>query len=258
MFQYIYPQFQIKRLLRAEMLEQLRDYPKSFISHTYTGFADGVVSGCGITWDHGELTVGPGMIYQAEKMYFMERPYTIVCGPEDRLRYLKVSFTEEYHEPGKITGSGLIVLDEQEADGAYEIELCRFRLQEGARLRHRYENLEDYSTEYDTVNLIHAPYAAKTESTLAPILLKQYAKEILEVRPANPYDISFAMNILAQDGSIPLDCINAYLRCRSDVRYISGDRCKVYLDFIKVLKEIRHGDRDKGMAYQKDRGVMLL
>ena len=31
MFQYIYPQFPEQTLLRAEMLEQLRDYPRTIV-----------------------------------------------------------------------------------------------------------------------------------------------------------------------------------------------------------------------------------
>ena len=45
MFQYDYPQFEKKRLLRVEMLDKLRDYPKNFIDLSFQGFGDGVVSG---------------------------------------------------------------------------------------------------------------------------------------------------------------------------------------------------------------------
>lgn len=42
MFCYETPQFKKKRLLRAEMLEQLRDYPRDYLEIMYAGYSDGV------------------------------------------------------------------------------------------------------------------------------------------------------------------------------------------------------------------------
>ena len=47
MFCYETPQFKKKRLLRAEMLEQLRDYPRDYLEIMYAGYSDGVLCGCG-------------------------------------------------------------------------------------------------------------------------------------------------------------------------------------------------------------------
>lgn len=41
MFKYVYPQFEKKRLLRGEMLDQLRDYPKNYIKMSFQGYGDG-------------------------------------------------------------------------------------------------------------------------------------------------------------------------------------------------------------------------
>ena len=48
MFCYETPQFKKKRLLRAEMLEQLRDYPRDYLEIMYAGYSDGVLCGCGL------------------------------------------------------------------------------------------------------------------------------------------------------------------------------------------------------------------
>ena len=203
MFQYLYPQFQSKRLLRAEMLEQLRDYPRTIVELALNAFADGVVSGCGIRWENEELIVERGMIFYKKKLYFLAEPYAIACKAQDKLRFLKVRFTEEYRETAKVFGIGEIVLENKEVDLSCELELCRFYLQEGAKLRTRYENFDDYSTRYDTVNLIHAPYAAKEQSTISPKLLMQYAEEVICMATSNNIDINFAMNIMAQySGSV--------------------------------------------------------
>ena len=61
MFEYRYPQFQSKRLLRAQMLEELRDYPLRFARMMWQDYAQGVVSGCRISWVGRKLTVGGGL-----------------------------------------------------------------------------------------------------------------------------------------------------------------------------------------------------
>jgi len=259
MFQYRYPKFQAKRLLRAQMLEQLRDYPRTIVDLALSGAADGIVSGCRIAWEQDELGVGPGMVYRKGKLYFMEKAGKVPCRAEDRIRYLKIRFLGEYEDAGAVEGTGEVVLEDREADPDCEMELCRFRLQEGARLRCRYEDFEDYATEYDTVNVIHVPYAAEGKSTMAPGLLRQYAKELLETGTSDAWDVAFAMNVLAQEGRVPLDFILAYIRRRLGGRQDGRDKKGVYLALLEVLKGQRTGrqpERDK--TRPNNRGIILL
>ena len=92
MFKYVYPQFEKKRLLRGEMLDQLRDYPKNYIKMSFQGYGDGVLAGCKLTWDNARLTVLPGIILYKGSLYIMETPYEMDCTALDRMRYLKYSF----------------------------------------------------------------------------------------------------------------------------------------------------------------------
>ncbi len=259
MFQYIYPRFQKKRLLRAEMLEQLRDYPRTIVNLILKETADGIVSGCGLTWENEELTVGPGMVSRHGQLYLMNDAQTVPCIAEDRIKYLKIRFGKEQEETGFVAGTGEIILENQKADPSCEMELCRFRLQNGARLRCRYENFEDYSTEYDTVNLIHAPYAAEGKSTMAPGLLKQYAGELLAAGASDVMDVTFAMNILAQDGRVSLDYILLYLERRLNRKPDGRDKKEVYLALLELLKGQGTGNWDgKGKTRQNNREIMLV
>ena len=88
MFQYVYPQFEKKRLLRVEMLDQLRDYPKDYLQLSYQGYSDGIVSGCKVSWDEGRLTLLPGIVWKGGNLYFMKEPYTVDCQAENQVRYL--------------------------------------------------------------------------------------------------------------------------------------------------------------------------
>ncbi|WP_077611737.1 hypothetical protein [Clostridium sp. Marseille-P2415] len=258
MFQYDYPQFEKKRLLRVEMLDKLRDYPKNFIDLSFQGFGDGVVSGCQITWDDGRLTISPGMIYRKGSLYFMEQPYVLECKAEDRVRYLKVQFLAEVREAGKIVGNTRILLEDKKPDPACEIELCRFRLQEGARLRDSHENLEDYSTEYDTINLVHQPYAAAGGSTLNPQIVRQFSKEMMRSRPSDPLDASFSMTALSSHGLVTADCLREYLSARQGEDYENKGNAGIYRGLLETLKNQRNGETRRGLSSQGKRSVMLL
>lgn len=257
MFQYIYPRFQKKRLLRAEMLEQLRDYPRTIVNLILKETADGIVSGCGLTWENEELTVEPGMVSRHGQLYLMNDAQTVPCKAEDRIKYLKIRFGKEQKEAGFVAGIGEIILENQKADPSCEMELCRFRLQNGARLRCRYENFEDYSTEYDTVNLIHVPYAAEGKSTMAPGLLKQYAMELLAAGASDVMDVTFAMNILSQDGRAALDYVLMYLERRLNRNMDGRDKKGVYLALLELLKGQGNWD-DKGRKRQNNGEIMLM
>ena len=102
MFEYVYPQFQSKRLLRAQMLEQIRDYPLRYLGLSHEGWAQGVAAGCRVSWSGGMLTVGRGIIYKEKRFYFLEEPCSLACEPLDRVRYLKVRLLPEVRSPGEV------------------------------------------------------------------------------------------------------------------------------------------------------------
>ncbi len=258
MFHYEEPIFQKKKLLRIEMLEQLRDYPRNYMKLCFRGYSDGIICGCQISWDNGQLVIAPGILYHAENLYFLEEPYQMECHAENKIKYLKVQFMTEVHEEEKIEGNTRIVLDDRKTDIACEIELCRFRLQEGARLRDTYENFEDYATEYDTVNRIHVPFASYGQATIWPEILRQFAEEILEVENENIFDANFAMNILANQGKIPADCVGRYLKVRLKREKTENGNYSIYKGLQAVLRQERTGGTFQPDQNERQRSVILF
>ncbi|MCI9536191.1 MAG: hypothetical protein HFG53_15565 [Lachnospiraceae bacterium] len=260
MFYYVLPEFGNKRLLRAEMLEQLRDYPKNIVKLTLEDVSDGILSGGNLSWDNGGLTVSSGMLCWKGRLYFQEKPCFIPCEPANDMQYLKVRFADERREIDQVKGTGEIVLETKVTDSVFELELCRFFLQEGARLRVRHENFEDFSTKYDTVNLLYTPYAAQGESTMAPAILKQYAKELLELKSENIYDVSFAMNTLAMEGNIPATCIREYLKTRLEMLSLEklSRTDEYYKNLLLLLHRLRRGDMGMSRQIQERRGIKLI
>ena len=79
------------------------------------------------------------------------------CPAEDRIRYVKVQFLTLVYENERTIGNTRVYLDDKLPDPSCELELCRFRLQAGARLRNTYENFSDCVTEFDTIHLVEVP-----------------------------------------------------------------------------------------------------
>lgn len=256
MFQYKEPQFEKKRLLRIEMLELLKDYPRDYLKICYQGYCDGVLSGCRLSWDNGQITIAPGILYHGEHLYFMRQPCTVECEAEDKVRYLKVQFLAEVQESGVVEGNTRIILNDQAPDSSCELELCRFRLQEGARLRDTHESFEDFATKFDTINLIYAPFADESEPTINPLIMKQYAKEILESRSGDTYDAAFAMNVLSNRGMVPAECISAYVKVKTG-RDAKGNET-IYQCLGEILRMQRNGEVSRAGTGRNQREILLL
>ena len=51
MFRYEYPIFEHKNLLKKSMLDELRDYPLSLSRMYFSGYGDGILEGCALSWE---------------------------------------------------------------------------------------------------------------------------------------------------------------------------------------------------------------
>ena len=100
MFQNIYPVFEPKRLLKKEMLENLRDFPRSLFGLQYQNYSDGILYGCDITGTETGMILLPGILCYKGVPYFLERPYPVSCKAEGKMAYVKVHFWD------KTIGSG--------------------------------------------------------------------------------------------------------------------------------------------------------
>ena len=150
MFQNIYPVFEPKRLLKKEMLENLRDFPRSLFGLQYQNYSDGILYGCDITGTETGMILLPGILCYKGVPYFLERPYPVSCKAEGKMAYVKVHFWDKTIGSGGEEYLSQIIVDEQEPDAEQELELARFKLQAGARLRSDYVDFYDYETEFDT------------------------------------------------------------------------------------------------------------
>lgn len=196
MFQNIFPIFEAKRLLKKEMLENLRDFPRSLFYLQYQKYSDGILAGCDIRGSETGLTIFPGILCYKGLPYFLDKPCSVSCKAEGRQVYLKVHFWDKAVGNGGEEFFSRIIVEEEPPDGEQQLELGRFKLQPGARLRSEYVDFLDYETEYDTVNRIHVPYAAPEHPGIWPQICCCYAKELLKRRVTDPWDSAFCLDCL--------------------------------------------------------------
>lgn len=256
MFRFEYPIFEHKNLLKKSMLDALRDYPLKLSQMYFEGYGDGILEGCGLHWDQDILYLETGLLHYHGEIYRLEEPCPLACTATDQLTYLKVRFATMDYERGRRGGMGEVLLNTIPAESG-EMELGRFRLQEGARLRTAYESFEDYQTEYDTVNRIHVPYAGPGGAGLWPQLLRNYATELLETGTTDAYDVSFAMTVLGTDGKAAPACIRAYLAGAGEEtgeQLLNGE---CYQKLLRILKSRQSGGLGRKQA-ESVRGQMIL
>lgn len=256
MFQNTYPVFEAKRLLKKEMLENLRDYPRNLFGLQYRNYSDGILTGCDINGTETGLTILPGILCHRGMPYILDKPYFISCKAEGKLVYVKVHFWDKTIGVSGEEFSSQIVVDEQEPDAEQELELARFKLQPGARLRSEYVDFYDYETEFDTVNRIHVPYAASEHSCISSQILKCFATSLLRFPIQNPWDQVFVMNCLQLKETMPYEAVRAYLnvRCGQEREYTN---MQIYSALKSILRE--NGSRDEKLGRtQRKEGTLLM
>lgn len=252
----IFPVFRDGCLLRTRMLEALTDYSFRFGELLYTGYANGIISGCRLTTTGDTIIVHPGLVLFYGKVFYIKESVSINYAPTNELRILKLQYMGEERTESMINYEMEIILDADPAQKEGQIELCRFTLQEGAYLRCQYQNFEDWATEYDTLSMVHAQYASPGYSTLHPELTRAFARELLSCAPENPTDISFCLGILGRGEPVCAEALVEYIRIRGGGT-MDTDNEAIYKGLLGILREVRGGEGMK-QAKEKQRRHILV
>ena len=236
MFRNVYPIFEAKKVLKKEMLENLRDYPRTLFDIQYQEYSDGILYGCRLETEDTQLIVLPGIVLFKGIPYFMEKPYIVFCEAKGELTYLKVRFMDKEVGTGREEYRGQIYLDGQTPESGRELEIGRFKLQPGARLRTEYVDLGDYATEFDTINRIHVPYAAPVHQVIWPQVLKCFAREMFRQRLRDPWDCAFCMGCMQMQEAMPYEVVREYinLKLRQQKEYTNE---QTYHALLRILRE---------------------
>lgn len=257
MFQNIYPVFEAKRLLKKEILENLRDFPRSLFDLQFHTYSDGILTGCDIKGSETGLTILPGIVLYRGVPYFLDKPYPVSCRAEGKLVYVKVHFWDKAVGAGGEEFFSQITVDEQEPDTEQELELARFKLQSGARLRSEYVDFYDYETEFDTVNRIYAPYAAPGHVGIWPRICQSFAKELMKYPVTDIWDSTFCLSSLQMTEAMPYEALRTYLNMRLG-RNREYTNEQAYAALKRILRENGGREEESGRPPKKEGTLLML
>lgn len=213
-----YPRFVKNRILKKEMLEALRDYSFACAQLEYQNYGQGILCGCDVSVEEKQLIVGKGMIKSGSWIGVLTEELAVPYGPAAQMQYLKLLVSEREDSLDEVVYHIALVLDTKEVskentgkNTENEIEICRFYLRDGARLRGEYKDFADRMTEYDTINRICADWGALRGQSLDPSITGKFAEILIKSRESQAEDFSFACLCLNQNGAVPREIIRGYL-----------------------------------------------
>lgn len=237
MFQNIYPVFEKKRLLKMEMLKNLRDYPRELFELFYQGYSNGIITGVNLSIADDYLLISPGILYWDEIPYFLSEEWKLSYEATEKPSYLKVKFLEKLQGAEKQEYLTEIYIDDRPVNQKRELELCRFKLQKGARLRAEYTDFFDYSTEFDTINRIHVSFASAGKGTIWPEILKTFARTLMGYPIKSSWDYAFCLNCLHLDRAMHFEELNRYLGLRLQEKQTDYENQEIFEALGRILHE---------------------
>lgn len=240
------PLFQDGHILRREMLIALSDYAFLTSQLFYKGYADGILAGCELTTTKDNIILNTGIVYFKGQAYLIKEPMAIPYYPTNTTVVLKLKISEELKEPNFIYHEMDLILTEQTAFQKNELELCRFKLQQGARLRDKYQDFEDRNTMFDTLNCIYSPYSVKGESTLSWEITRAFAEEMLAADNLTDFDAFFCTQILNQPYPVSKEALKVYLKRSGVVDLTEYTNLNVYKELVEILKARKNGEKMEG------------
>lgn len=222
------------------MLENLRDYPRDFTELYYQDYSDGIVVGTTISVQESFLVISKGMVKFNGRIYALETDFELPYSATGKETIIKVKFHDEQIHPDFIAFQSTIFLDDNRSIQNGELELGRFKLKKGARLRCQFEDFYDFATEFNTINFIHCQYAGIQASTLHPLIVHSFAKELVRYELVNSYDISFVMQCL-NNRRIERAAILFYIGNRLGVGYKDWTNEQIHQQLGYILQEVKGG-----------------
>ena len=258
LFKYIYPLFNSGRLLKVDMLKELRDFPWEFLSSKYKNYSNGIISGCDLSIEDNIIKIQKGILMYKNLFYILKEDISIKYESNNKLSIIKIKFLKSEINKDFEIGNTEVFLDDNINLKDDELEFCRFHLRNGAKLRLDYVDFKDYSTEYDTINYINSPYSSYKKNTLHPNILRQFGRELLSCNLSEAWDISFGMICLQNKDPIEKEIIVSYLVNKLGIEKKEYSNESLYYYLLKVLDNIKNsGEEDSRRGRGRYRKILI-
>lgn len=259
MFQDNYPIFSRDMILKAEMLEALKMYPRDFFQVMYRNYSDGVIAGASLTIVDGVgIQVNPGILKHKGVLYHLSEPVLLDEYERGKDLAVRVRFLEREENASEVRNETIIDICSPEQITDSDLELGHFVLKEGAMLRQDYQNFKDMATFHNTINILNVPYAMTGgESTISPKVLYQFGTEMLNYELTDAYDISF-VSLCMQQQPMNRIFIEKYLEHRVDnISKGAHTNEQIHSYLVKALELARLGKGSTGVKRGPARRMLV-
>lgn len=195
MFNNNIPFFKSGNILKKSMLMNLRDYPRNFVDYYFNDYSNGIITGSDIFIEDRFFCINKGLVKHNGIIYFLDEVYRIEYFNTNKEMVVKIRFMEMREEKDFQSHESQVILEDDLEVKNNEIEIGRFKLRQGARLRSDYSDFGDFQTEFNTINIINVPYASIERPTLHPLIVESFANNLINLSKDN-LDFTFAMECL--------------------------------------------------------------
>lgn len=217
------------------MFQSLRDYPRNFIDLYYKDYSNGIISGAEVLVEGNYIIITKGIVKYAGRIYMLENEYKQPYYFEKKEVIIKIRFIDKASYVDRTHYGTELFLDLDINIKKDELELGRFKLREGAKLRAGYGNFEELSTECNMVNIIRVEYAGLRNSTISIVILRYFAMEIIKIGSVNLYDVAFSMQCMNEE-RINREVILQYISNRLGIGYKECSNEQIYQYLKQILK----------------------
>ncbi len=244
LFLDVIPKFEKGRILKKEMLENLRDYPRNFYDIYFKDHSEGIISGADVYICEKSAIIKKGIVKHKGRIYMLEDELEIPYYQTNKEALIKIKFDDKKDEPDYYRFDSQIIIDYNTRIEEDELELGRFKLREGAVLRSEYTDFYDFLTEFNTINIINVEYAGRKKSTMSPVITNYFANIVFKNNTDNMLDMFFAMQC-ANNNTVERDIIQYYISNRLGIEYKDYSNLQIYQYLAMIVKEIESGIKKK-------------
>lgn len=241
LYAYKKPEYICGRILTREILETMRDMEFDLPYIHYMDYSDGIIIPCSIEVTDHSLIVGKGLLKKENRLYRMMSPAEIEYQPTEEWRILKLRFLPESESKDFTLFETEIFLSEETIIHEDEMEICRFKLKAGSILRQNYVDFHDLNTEFDTLSIIHVPYAGSLIPTVSPYITRYFAKEAYPFTISMPFDNGFICTCLKDSGTISRELLTLYINARLEKNNDYYTNAEIYTHLSAILADIKKG-----------------
>lgn len=250
-----YPYFKKDRILKIEMLENMRDFPRDVLDVYTENLSDGIVCGFTPIVDKNMITFSKGITKYNGNCYMLSTPTSINYKETDTYVAVKLNFFDEIQDNDYKTQYVDIEIDSEMKIHDNQQELGRFKLKKGAYLRSNYKDLYDFTTEYNTINIVNVGYAGYGEKTISTLITRYFAKEILASRTQNALDFTFCM-LCMNSQRMERQTICNYISYRLEEDVQNATNMEIHDKLVKIWRSVKQ--QSKGFARRGMSGSKII